>query len=58
MALDWCQNYVSIHYLENKLMDFDEILCMLYYKPDLDENVSFSVKLIVYRVLSHLSISW
>ena len=32
MALDWCQNFVSIEYLENKLMDFDEILCMQYMK--------------------------
>ena len=31
MALDWCQNFVSIQYLEKKLMDFDEILCMQYY---------------------------
>ena len=31
MDLDWCQNFISIQYLENKLMDFDEILCMQYY---------------------------
>ena len=31
MALDWCQKFISISYLENKLMDFDEILCMQYY---------------------------
>ena len=33
-------------------MDFDEILCMQYYWPDLGENVSYSVKLIIYRDLS------
>ena len=64
MALDWCQNFVSIQYLENKLMDFDEILCMQYYKPDLGENVSYSVKLVIYRVLSpdswqnHVPVYW
>ena len=30
MALDRYQNFISIWYLENKLMDFDEILCMQY----------------------------
>ena len=30
MAPDWCQNFVSILYLENELMDFDEILYMQY----------------------------
>ena len=33
MAPDWCQNFVSIWYrqqVENKLMDFDESLCMQY----------------------------
>ena len=50
MALDWCQNLVSIQYLENKLMHFDEIFCMQYYKPDLGENVSYSVKMIIYSI--------
>ena len=52
MALDWYQNFVSIIYFEIKLMDFDEILWMQYYLPDLDDKVSYSVKLIIYRVLS------
>ena len=52
MALHWCQNFISIQYLENKLMDFDEILCMQYYKPHLGENISYSVQVIIYRVLS------
>ena len=33
-------------------MDFHEIVCLQYYLPDLGENVAYSVKLIVYRVLS------
>ena len=50
MALHWCQNFISIQYLENKLMDFDEILCMQYYKPHLGENISYSVQVIIYRI--------
>ena len=34
MAFDWCQNFISIWYFENKLMDFDEILC--------DQHMKFS----------------
>ena len=39
MALDWCQNFISIYYLENKLMDVDEILCMQYC----DQHLIFSL---------------
>ena len=52
MALDLCQNFDSIQNTENKLMDFDDILRMQYYWPDLGENESYSVKLIIYRNLS------
>ena len=38
MALDWWQNFISIYYLENKLMEFDEILCMQYC----DHHMKFS----------------
>ena len=31
MALDWCQNFVSDQYLENKLMEFDHILHIPLY---------------------------
>ena len=31
MVLDWGQNFVSIQYLENKLMEFDKILHMHWY---------------------------
>ena len=30
MALGLCQNFIPIKYLENKLMDFDEIICMKF----------------------------
>ena len=31
----WCQNFVSARYLENKLMEFDQILHMHWYWQDL-----------------------
>ena len=69
MALDWCQNFVSIQYLENKLVDFDEILCMQYcdtwnfpqtfqqsYGPWLMLKFQFfSVSL---EIMNGLSVSW
>ena len=30
MVLDWCRNFVSAQYLENKLVEFDQILQFLY----------------------------
>ena len=44
MTLDWCQNCVSIQY------QIDWFWWNVVY-ADLGENVSFSVKLVVYRVL-------
>ena len=35
MVLDWCQNFVSAQYLDNKLMEFDQILHMHWYWQDL-----------------------
>ena len=30
MALDWCQNFISAQYIENKLIEFDQILYVHY----------------------------
>ena len=47
MALDCCQNFVSAQYLENKVLDFDQILHMLWYWQDLgcDYYTSISANL-------------
>ena len=34
MALDWCQNFISAQYLENKLMEFDQNWHMHLYWED------------------------
>ena len=43
MVLEWCQNFVSVQYLENKFMEFDQVLHMHRYWQHLGWNCYTSI---------------
>ena len=52
MALDWCQNCVSDQYLENKLMEFDQILHIPLYWEDLGWDYYKSISQICIKLMT------